>query len=165
MDCKLCRLFRSHYTRMNGQGFPFLSCCELDFRTFRWWLSPEKEKARYREPWNGADNPDYVRYLTNISHEIDRFPLGIRESWISASGPEYVLTRCCEKGGVWLWTIRSGLWSWEEHLYSQFDIVVICRNNSNSMWRDIPQKKTAFICGAFADRKGYISFIPKLLSQ
>jgi Methylase involved in ubiquinone/menaquinone biosynthesis len=98
----------------------------LIFISSEQWLSPEEEKARYSNHENGADNPSYVRYLTDISHEIDRIPKTHPRVLDFGSGPEYVLTKVLRKRGIDCepYDLVYGLG--EEHLRSQFDIVVIC---------------------------------------
>jgi SAM-dependent methyltransferase len=90
------------------------------------WLSPEEEKARYANHENGADNPDYVRYLTDISHEIDRIPIDTPRILDFGSGPDYVLTQALRKRGFNCEPYDPVYNLGEEHLLSRFDIVIIC---------------------------------------
>ena len=127
MDCKLCRSSEVITLGSNGtRTFLFCPVCELISVPSDEWLSPEKEKARYANHENGADNPDYVRYLTDISHEIDRIPVRHPRVLDFGSGPEYVLTQVLRKRGVDCEPYDPVYGLGEEHLYSQFDIVVIC---------------------------------------
>ena len=76
MDCKLCGSSKVIALGSNGtRTFHFCPVCELISVPSEEWLSPEEEKARYANHENGKDNPDYVQYLTDISHEIDEIPI------------------------------------------------------------------------------------------
>ena len=127
MNCKLCRSSNVIPLGSNGtRTFLFCPVCELIFVPSGQWLSPEEEKARYANHENGADNPDYVRYLTDISHEIDRVPIMHPRILDFGSGPEYVLAQVLRKRGIDCEPYDPVYNLGEENLSSQFDIVVLC---------------------------------------
>lgn len=127
MDCKLCSSANVIPLGSNGtRTFHFCPVCELIFVPSDEWLSPEEEKLRYANHENSAENPDYVRYLTGISHEIDRIPTSYPKILDFGSGPEYVLTRVLRKRGFACEPYDPVYDLGEEQLSSQFDIVIIC---------------------------------------
>jgi hypothetical protein len=141
LDCKLCRSSKVISLGSNGtRTFLFCPVCELIFIPSDEWLSPEDEKARYANHENGADNPDYVRYLTNISHEIDRIPITHPRILDFGSGPEYVLTRVLLKRGIDCEPYDPVYGLGHEHLSSRFDIVMICETLEHV--RDIQKELT-----------------------
>jgi SAM-dependent methyltransferase len=127
MECKLCGCSAITAIGSNAtRSFHFCPVCELIFVPSELWLSPEEEKARYANHENGADNPDYARYLTGISHEIDRVPITYPRILDFGSGTEYVLTRVLRKRGFECEPYDPVYNLGEEHLSSRFDIVIIC---------------------------------------
>lgn len=127
MYCKLCESPKAFSLGSNGSR-EFIKCpdCDLVFVSPEAWLSPQDEKARYEHHENRADNPDYVRYLTGISHEIDRISILNPKILDFGSGKEYVLTRVLQSRGMncaaYDPTYDLGL----ENLTSRFDIIILC---------------------------------------
>lgn len=126
MECKLCSSTVNMLGLQGTRDFYYCPVCELIFVSSAGWLSPEDEKARYADHENGPDNPTYVRYLTGISHEIDRIPIIAPRILDFGSGPDYVLTQVLRKRGFDCEPYDPVYNLGAEHLSSRFDIVIIC---------------------------------------
>lgn len=153
MNCKLC--CSSNVIPLgSNETRHFLYCpvCELIFVPSDEWLSPEEEKTRYANHENGADNPDYVRYLTDISHETDRIPVASPMILDFGSGPEYVLTKVLRKRGFDCVPYDPVYGLGEENLTSQFDIIIICESIEHV--RDI--QKELILLQRVCKPQGYI---------
>ena len=127
MNCNLCRSNDVRCVATKGKrSFYFCPQCQLVSVPASQHLSLSEEKERYAHHENFADNPDYVRYLTEISHEIERIPVKRPSILDFGSGHEYVLTRVLREKGFCCAPYDPLYNLGLENLAVKYDIVVLC---------------------------------------
>jgi len=153
MICNLCHA--SDCPRLNTNGkrtFHYCGRCQLISAPPHEHLSLFEEKQRYSHHRNFADNPDYVRYLTEFSREIDRIPTEHPAILDFGSGPEYVLARVLREKGMLCEPYDPLYGIGKEALLKQYDIVILCETIEHL--RDL--RAELRLCGRICKKTGYI---------
>jgi hypothetical protein len=124
----------------------------LIFVPFHEHLSPAEEKERYSHHHNQVDNNEYVRYLTEVSGEIDRIPVGDPLVLDFGSGYDYVLTRILREKGVRCEAYDPLYGLGAEALSGSYDIVILCETIEHL--RDL--RSEMLLCKRLCKSGGYI---------
>jgi SAM-dependent methyltransferase len=139
MSCNLCRSNDVRCVATKGKrSFYHCTQCQLVSVPVSQHLSMLEEKKRYAYHENFADNLDYVRYLTEISHEIERIPVKRPSILDFGSGQEYVLTRIFREKGFYCAPYDPLYNVGLDNLAVKYDIVVLCETIEHL--RDLPEE-------------------------
>lgn len=128
--CSSCRLCGSPHIEPIGvaAGRDLLLCrdCDMVFVPATQHLTPKRERERYAQHDNTADNPGYVSYLEGVARILDDIPVDNPSVLDFGCGEEAVLAGILREKGVRCAAYDPLYWIGGDALSGEYDVVIAC---------------------------------------
>ncbi|MBD3240509.1 MAG: methyltransferase domain-containing protein [Chitinivibrionales bacterium] len=109
-----------------GRDLFLCRVCDLVFVTPSQHLTPDRERERYSQHDNSADNAEYVRYLEGVARVLDTIPIDDPEVLDFGCGEEAVLTEILHERGVRCAAYDPLYGIGTDTLSRAYDVVIAC---------------------------------------